>query len=85
MIQVETYSPKGLVVKGATPEQAETIRAALGPSVCAQHNAKLGGYVFSRKREEKIRELVAAMQATRDDLPGEWMADALEGRGAPAA
>jgi hypothetical protein len=65
MIQVKTYSEKGLVVKGANAEQAETIRAALGTNVVTTHNAKLGGWVFSRKREERIRELVNAMQGGR--------------------
>src|SRR3990167_4497571 len=61
MIQVETYSKKGLVVKGANAEQAESIRAALGANVVTQHNAGLGGWVFSRKREDRVRELVGAM------------------------
>ena len=62
MIQVKAYSDRGLVVKGASAEQAESIRAALGAAVVAQHNAKLGGWVFSRKREDRIRELVKGMQ-----------------------
>jgi hypothetical protein len=68
MIRIEAYSAKGLAVKGATAEQAESIRAALGPAVVTSYNAKLGGWVFSRKREDRIRELVHAA----DDLPGEW-------------
>lgn len=73
-MQVHCYSDKGLVVKGATAEQAESIRAALGAAVVTGYNAKLGGWVFSRKREDRIRELVAGMMSpVTDDMPGEWM------------
>ena len=68
-ITIKTYSPKGLVVKGATETQAEVIRAELGGSVCTQFNAKLGGWVFSRKREDKIRTIISSMT---EDLPGKW-------------
>src|SRR3990167_8645740 len=60
--KVTPYSPKGLVVQGITAEQAETIRAALGAAVVTSHNARLGGWVFSRKREDRIRELVNGMR-----------------------
>ena len=70
MIQVKAYSERGLVVKGASAEQAESIRAGLGANVVAQHNAKLGGWVFSRKREDRIRELVKGMQCFKKDATG---------------
>jgi len=88
MIQVQAYSPKGLLVKGATAEQAEAIRVALGANVAASYNAKLGGWAFSRKREDRIRDLVRAMAGDGsgdatippdpdpapdvDGLPGKW-------------
>lgn len=82
MLTVKTYSPKGLVVKGASAEQAQAIVDALGGNVCTTHNAKLAGYVFSRKRETRIREIVAGLNAyPADDMPGEWMDHALSGRG----
>ena len=72
-MSIKTYSEKGLAVIGATKEQAETIRAELGGSVCTQFNSKLGGWVFSRKREDKIRSILASMNvAGGDDLPGKW-------------
>ena len=64
MIHVECYSAKGLAVKGASAEQAEAIRAALGAAVVTAFDAKRGGWLFSRKREDRIRELVKAMQPT---------------------
>ena len=81
------YSPKGLVVQHITAAQAESIRAALGPAVVTSHNAKLGGWVFSRKREAQIRVLVGGMIGEPpiipcdmpgakalmvDSMPGEW-------------
>ena len=92
MLSIECYSPKGLVVKGITAEQAESIRAALGPAVVTSHNAKRGGWVFSRKREAQIRVIVGTMTGEppviscdmpgyaavmADSMPGEW--DALAG------
>ena len=62
MITINTYSEKGLVVKGITAEQARTILGGLGRAV-TQYNPMLGGYVFSRKRERQIREIVTGMQA----------------------
>ena len=77
MIHVECYSAKGLAVKGASAEQAEAIRAALGAAVVTAFDAKRGGWLFSRKREDRIRELAKAMQPTeanaeQDGMPGEW-------------
>ena len=66
-LTIKAYSPKGLVVKGATESQAEVIRAELGESVCAQFNANLGGWVFSRKREDKIKAIVASLQVAGED------------------
>lgn len=66
---IKAYSPKGLVVKGATEDQAEAIRAGLGGNVCTQFNTKLGGWVFSRKREDKIKAIISSML---DDMPGKW-------------
>ena len=83
-ITIKAYSPKGLVVKGADEFQAEAIRLELGGSVCTQFNAKLGGWVFSRKREDRIKAIIAGMQVEdnkldrsildgmEDDLPGKW-------------
>src|SRR3990167_10431081 len=75
--KVTPYSPKGLVVQGITAEQAESIRAALGAAVVTSHNAKLGGWVFSRKREDRIRELVKGMQCFKRDATGTPEGDAL--------
>ena len=68
-LTIKTYSEKGLVVKGASKKQAEEIRSKLGRNVCTQFNAKLGGWTFSRKREDKIKAIIASMT---DDLPGKW-------------
>ena len=70
MISIETYSPKGLIVKGASAGQAEAIRAALGEAVVTAYNPRFGGWCFSRKREDRIRALVADLN--QDDLPGKW-------------
>ena len=70
MISIETYSPKGLIVKGASAEQAERIRAALGAAVVTAYNPRFGGWSFSRKREDRIRALVADLD--QDALPGKW-------------
>ena len=85
--KVKPYSPKGLVVQGITAEQAESIRAALGPAVVTSHNAKLGGWVFSRKREAQIRVLVGGLTGElpviSQDMPGAEavMADSAPGEG----
>lgn len=68
-LSIKTYSEKGLVVKGASETQAEAIRSQLGGEVCTQFNANLGGWVFSRKREDKIRSIVSSLM---DDSPGKW-------------
>ena len=68
-LTIETYSEKGLIVTGATPEQAEDIRKQLGANVVTSHHCRLGGWTFSRKREDQIREIVAVLN---DDLPGKW-------------
>ena len=87
-ITVKAYSPKGLVVKGITADQAQTILGGLGKAV-TQYNPMMGGYVFSRKREGQIRALVASMQVpappcassvnAAESLPGALRADAMPG------
>lgn len=68
-LSIKVYSEKGLIVKGATQDQAEAIRSQLGGGVCTQFNANMGGWVFSRKREDKIRSIISSLM---DDLPGKW-------------
>ena len=68
-LEIKTYSGKGLIVAGATAEQAEDIRKQLGANVVTSHHARLDGWTFSRKREDRIREIVAILN---DDLPGKW-------------
>ena len=60
-ITVKAYSPKGLVVKGLSDAEAETIKARLGNAIF-QFSKGHGGHVFSRKHESRIREIVLAMQ-----------------------
>jgi len=70
MIQIECYSEKGLVVKGITPEQAEAIRAKIGK---AATQPQRGGWIYSRRHEQTIREAIAALV---DPMPGPWTNDA---------
>ncbi len=84
-ITIKCYSEKGLCVVGITADQAQTILGNLGKAV-TQYNPQMGGYVFSRKRETLIREIVAGFGASQasgsscesahipavDDLPGKW-------------
>lgn len=77
MLKIKAYSPKGLVIRGATKEQAQAIAAQLGAKVCTSYNPKLKGWSFSRKREEQIAAIVAGMGTTSpevvaDTLPGKW-------------
>ncbi len=71
-LEVKAYSPKGLVVRHATQEQARAIAARLGANVCTSYNEKEGGWSFSRKREDKIKAIVSEMVIALDDLPGKW-------------
>ena len=71
-LEVTAYSPKGLVVRHATQEQARAIAAELGANVCTSYNDKQKGWSFSRRREDRIKAIVAGMVEALDDLPGKW-------------
>lgn len=51
----EMPSGKSVIIRGATPEQLAAVRAALPEKVQPNENAKLGGTVYSKKHEAKIR------------------------------
>ena len=48
-----TYSPKSILVKGDTKPHAENLRGLKGV-----YNPYLGGWIFSKKREEAVAEYV---------------------------
>ncbi|WP_017182296.1 hypothetical protein [Sphingobium xenophagum] len=55
-------SGKSVIIKGATAEQLAAVRSALPEKVQPLENAKLGGIVYSKKHEAKIRDALAKIE-----------------------
>lgn len=55
-------SGKSVIIKGATAEQLAAVRAALPEKVQPLENTKLGGIVYSKKHEAKIRDALARIE-----------------------
>lgn len=62
----EMPSGKSVIIQGATPEQLAAVRAALPEKVQPIENAKLGGTVYSKKHEAKIRAALDALAPYRE-------------------
>lgn len=56
----DTSTGKSVIIKGASPELLAAIKTALPDKVLPVENKKLGGIVYSKKHEAKIRAVLAA-------------------------
>lgn len=55
-------SGKSVIIKGATAEQLAAVRSALPEKVQPLENTKLGGIVYSKKHEAKIRDALGRIE-----------------------